>query len=77
MEFREKPAIAAFRQEVRNWIDNDLTDDERAVDARGNTSDESYGRILSVRKKLSNKGWAAPAWPKEYGGMGATVRHRV
>ena len=77
MEFREKPAIAAFRQEVRNWIDNDLTDDERAVDARGNTSDESYGRILSVRKKLSNKGWAAPAWPKEYGGMGATVRQQA
>ncbi len=77
MEFRETPTIAAFRQDVRNWIDNDLTADERSVDARGITSDESYGRVLSVRKKLSNKGWAAPAWPKEYGGMGATVRQQA
>ncbi len=77
MEFREKPAIAAFREDVRNWIQDDLSDDERSVEAPGLTPDESYERVLSVRKKLSDKGWAAPAWPKEYGGMGATVRQQA
>ncbi len=77
MEFREKPAIAAFREDVRNWIQDDLSEDERSVEAPGLTPDESYERVLSVRKKLSDKGWAAPAWPKEYGGMGATVRQQA
>ena len=77
MEFREKPAIAAFREEVRSWINNDLNEDERSVEAPGVTADESYKRILAVRKKLSDKGWAAPAWPKEYGGMGATFRQQA
>ena len=77
MEFREKPAIAAFREDVRNWIQDDLSEDERSVEAPGLTPDESYERVLSVRKKLSGKGWAAPAWPKEYGGMGATVRQQA
>ncbi len=77
MEFREKPAIAAFREEVRSWINNDLDDDERSVEGPGLTPDESYKRILSVRKKLSDKGWAAPAWPTEYGGMGATFRQQA
>ena len=77
MEFREKPAIAAFREEVRSWIKNDLNEDERSIEAPGLTPDESYKRILAVRKKLSAKGWAAPAWPKEFGGMGATFRQQA
>src|SRR5690606_12243078 len=31
----------------------------------------------SVRAKLAARGWIAPAWPKEYGGMGASVRQQA
>ncbi len=34
-------------------------------------------RVRSVRAKLAKKGWSAPAWPVEYGGMGATVRQQA
>jgi alkylation response protein AidB-like acyl-CoA dehydrogenase len=76
VEFREQPAIAAFRDEVRDWI-NSLSDEERGFDGFGSGSEESYERVLSVRKKLAQKGWSAPAWPREYGGMGATVRQQA
>ncbi|MGE0570802.1 MAG: acyl-CoA dehydrogenase family protein [Dehalococcoidia bacterium] len=77
MEFRDNTAIASFRDEVRDWINNDLTAEEREFDDFGTSADESYQRVLAVRKKLSAKGWAAPAWPKEYGGMGASVRQQA
>src|SRR3990172_4084463 len=31
------------------------------------------GPMADWRKKLADKGWAAPAWPKEYGGADMTV----
>ncbi|MCA9829304.1 MAG: acyl-CoA dehydrogenase family protein [Dehalococcoidia bacterium] len=77
MEFRDNAAIASFRDEVRDWINNDLSAEEREFDDFGMSPDDSYQRVLAVRKKLSAKGWAAPAWPKEYGGMGASVRQQA
>lgn len=77
MEFQDTPAIAAFRQEVRDWIHNDLSSDERDFEGMGMPNDANYERVMGVRKKLAAKGWAAPAWPKEYGGMGATVRQQA
>jgi alkylation response protein AidB-like acyl-CoA dehydrogenase len=76
MEFREKPEIAAFREEVRGWIGT-LSPEERDIDGFGNAGEGSYERVLAVRKKLAERGWSAPAWPKQYGGMGATVRQQA
>ncbi len=77
MEFRETPQIAAFRDEIRDFINNELDDAERGIDPFGQSSEDSYERVLSVRAKLAKKGWSAPAWPKEYGGMGAQVRQQA
>jgi alkylation response protein AidB-like acyl-CoA dehydrogenase len=77
MEFRDRPEITAFRDEVRAFIEKDLGEDEKGFELSGLTPEESWARTLSVRAKLSAKGWSAPAWPKEYGGMGATVRQQA
>ena len=79
MEFRDRPEIEAFRQEVRDWIKNDLTTEERGAYSPGDEiGDEvTASRVASVRSKMAARGWAAPAWPKEYGGMGATVRQQA
>ena len=77
MEFRDRPEITAFRKEVRDFIFNDLTEDERGL-ARANLNEgDNFARVLNVRKKLADRGWSAPAWPVEYGGMGATVRQQA
>jgi alkylation response protein AidB-like acyl-CoA dehydrogenase len=77
MEFRDNAAITAFRDEVRAFIEHDLTDDERSFEGMGVPGDEALERVYSVRKKLAARGWSAPAWPKEYGGMGATYRQQA
>jgi len=76
MEFRDSPQIAAFREEVRAFIDT-LPPEEKGIDGFGSGSDDTYERVLAVRKKLAAKGWSAPAWPNQYGGMGATVRQQA
>ena len=77
MQFRDRPEITAFRDDVRTFIQKDLSEDEKGFETSGLSPDESYARTLSVRAKLAAKGWSAPAWPKEYGGMGATVRQQA
>lgn len=74
MDLREKPEIAAFREDVRNFIDNELAPGERDVPRGG---EDSWERTQTVRKKLTAKGWTAMAWPAEYGGQGAPIRKQA
>jgi alkylation response protein AidB-like acyl-CoA dehydrogenase len=43
----------------------------------GMPGDDALERVYAVRRKLAARGWSAPAWPKEYGGMGATYRQQA
>lgn len=65
-----------FRDEVREFLDTYLTDDLRMA-GRGMTSVYAeHERSLAWQKILHARGWAAPAWPVEYGGAGWTVAQR-
>jgi alkylation response protein AidB-like acyl-CoA dehydrogenase len=78
MDFRETPEAAAFRAEVRTWIAEELADDERGIGwGSGRSDEDAWERMAGVRRKLAAKGWSAPAWPREYGGMGLTVRQQA
>lgn len=78
MDFRDTQEQAAFRVAVEDWVQHDLTDEERtpAVGqaARG---DDGWERAVAIRQKLAAKGWSAPAWPKEYGGMALGYRQQA
>jgi alkylation response protein AidB-like acyl-CoA dehydrogenase len=66
MDFRDRPEEAAFRKEVRDFI---------LAEAPLDKSDfrEAWQKGQTWWKKLQERGWIAPAWPKEYGGAGMTV----
>jgi alkylation response protein AidB-like acyl-CoA dehydrogenase len=65
-----------FREEVRAFLDANLTDEIRAA-GRLMTSVYADHRIqLDWQRILHARGWAAPAWPKEYGGAGWGVLQR-
>jgi alkylation response protein AidB-like acyl-CoA dehydrogenase len=66
MDFRDRPEEAAFREEVREFI---------LAEAPLDRSDfrEAWQKGQTWWKKLQERGWIAPAWPKEYGGAGMTV----
>jgi alkylation response protein AidB-like acyl-CoA dehydrogenase len=64
----------AFQQEVRTFITENYPESLRAVQAEG--EEMSKHDFLVWHKILAKKGWAAPAWPVEYGGTGWTPTQR-
>lgn len=54
-----------FRMEVRRWIEAQYPPEKRFPKHR-----MTYPEIKDWFDKLSAKGWIAPGWPREYGGMG-------
>jgi alkylation response protein AidB-like acyl-CoA dehydrogenase len=84
MDFRDTPVEAAFRAEVRAFIEQECPAGIkrrglRAAFGGGAWDDvrmsrpEYFARNAEWVKKLAKHGWIAPAWPKEYGGAGMTV----
>jgi alkylation response protein AidB-like acyl-CoA dehydrogenase len=74
MDFRDTPEEAEFRSEVRSFLEKELPSRERTADVMAAAFDRSrFEELREWRTKLANKGWIAPAWPKEYGGAGFSV----
>ena len=69
MDLRDTPEEAAFRAELRRWVESNLTDEIR----RGRF--EEAGREWS--RKLHEAGYAGLTWPKEYGGASAPYSHQA
>jgi len=75
MKFSYDADVEAFRQEVRAFIAAELPpEDERERRGEGGTqsNEEAYAYTMGFQKKLAARGWLAMAWPKEYGGGGAS-----
>lgn len=76
MQITLSPEDAAFRGEVRAFLDAELTPEMRAE------ADQQTGVFAEPdlghrwHSKLYKKGWIAPAWPKEFGGPGWTQVQR-
>jgi len=72
LDFRDSPDQAIWREEVRTFLEKE----KPKVDPEANPM-EAMRRAGSMMKewraKLSDKGWVAPAWPKEYGGASLSV----
>ena len=80
MDFRDSPEEAAFRREVGEFIAQNLPPSFRARDPEWGMFNTSRGRggapaedQRAWRKRLAERGWIAPAWPKEYGGAGMSI----
>ncbi len=74
MEFRFTPEEETFREELRAFLAQELPpgwtgslDDE----------DEDWDFTLKMRRRLAEKGWLTMAWPREYGGQGASHMKQV
>jgi alkylation response protein AidB-like acyl-CoA dehydrogenase len=68
MEFKFTAEHEALRKEVREFLAEALPN--RGTGPVRPTSQENWEEQLAFNKKLAQKGWIAPAWPKEYGGLG-------
>jgi alkylation response protein AidB-like acyl-CoA dehydrogenase len=68
----DSPDEAAFRLEVRTWLEANLP-----AALRGRTARPPPAELMPWYRTLSRKGWVAPHWPKQYGGMGATLNEQI
>jgi len=63
----------AFREEVRHFFATHLTDDLRAAGKLMTSAYADHEASLEWQRMLHSRGWAAPAWPVEYGGCDWSV----
>jgi alkylation response protein AidB-like acyl-CoA dehydrogenase len=68
----ESPSEQEFRREVRQWIDEKCPPGIRHRSARFTPAE-----LKPWHRMLFDKGWIAPHWPREFGGMGGTVIHQL
>ncbi|MGI8926493.1 MAG: acyl-CoA dehydrogenase family protein [Tepidiformaceae bacterium] len=66
MDFRFSPRQLAFRAEVRSWLRANVTP---GMEGFFYSEEEDPPRLKAFNKLLASRGWIAPAWPAEYGGM--------
>jgi alkylation response protein AidB-like acyl-CoA dehydrogenase len=69
---RDAPAEVEFRMEVRTWLEANLL-----PALRGRTTRPPPAELMPWYHALSRKGWIAPHWPRQYGGMGATLNEQI
>ena len=68
----DSPQDAAFRAEVRNWLEENLPRNLRGWSVR-----PPPDLLKEFHKRLYAKGWIAPHWPKEYGGTEMSLHQRL
>src|SRR5215813_6875676 len=80
MDFQSAPEQEALRKDFRSWLADNLPRDLRVddpVDDRVASTREMFERRLAWQKTMHKAGWVGIAWPKEYGGRGASIIERV
>jgi len=69
MDLTFSPTETAFRDELRSWL---ACNQPGQPPAEGG-EDAHYAWRRDWQRRLYDAGWAAPAWPTEYGGRGASL----
>lgn len=69
MDFRFTEEEEAFRAEVRQWLKKEIPPRWFELDAGlWEETEESWALSREFQRKLGEKRWLAPAYPREYGG---------
>ena len=66
--------LNALRAEVRAWLGENVPPDLDLPGADENITPELEAWTLEFRRKLGQKGWLAPSWPKYFGGGGFSAQ---
>ncbi len=69
-------ALAAFRREVRTFIEDSLTPSLRRAGRLRTSGFQDPDSAMAWQAVLHARGWAAPDWPVEHGGTGWSMAQR-
>ena len=70
MDFTFSAAEEALRSELRQFLGDVLPPDWQGLGSDISDDDFEFGQYFN--KRLAERGWIAPAWPRAYGGAGAS-----
>ena len=74
MEFRDTPEEAAFRTQIRTFINAKFPSVLKGVSAFEQPDEPDIAAAMKEwRTAVGKQGWTAPHWPREYGGAGMSV----
>ena len=78
MDLRDTPEEAAFRSEVRAWLEANAPDDLPELTSPAALRDlEDVGAAKAWSAKLAGAGYAGLTWPVEFGGRGAPLSYQA
>ncbi|OBK31795.1 acyl-CoA dehydrogenase [Mycobacterium asiaticum] len=81
MDFSYPAEVERFRDGLRAWLSENLTDEliaARRPSGRDLPGQEAvFERLRAWNATMADAGWAAVSWPREYGGRGATVLEQL
>ncbi|MBA4180538.1 MAG: hypothetical protein C0506_08120 [Anaerolinea sp.] len=78
MELRFGEKEENLRKEVREFLRTNLPKTEGEGGGQlGSRTDAAFEAALKFNNELGKRGWIAPAWPKEYGGLGASIYEQM
>ncbi len=72
MDFNDSPDQAAFRAEVRAFLDANAPVRRHSSETPYGAGDDAIAVAKDWQKRLYDAGWACIAWPEAFGGRGAT-----
>ena len=75
MDLRDTPEEAAFRAELRSWLEENLPDDLQGH--RGGATRFDGPEMRAWSRALYDAGYVGLTWPEEYGGGGAPYTHQA
>ena len=64
MDFSYPPEVEAFRKELREWLDANLTDDVVAAARGRDRTGAGFDTLRAWDAKVADAGWAAVSWPE-------------
>ena len=81
MDFRFSEAEERLRSEVRQFLQEHMPELD-PIDRVGSigglvVSENAFEKAMVFNKKLAERGWIAPGWPKEYGGLDASIYEQM
>jgi alkylation response protein AidB-like acyl-CoA dehydrogenase len=69
--------LAAFRSELRSWLQANVPDDLRPENAASLPDDERVRRLRAWQRRLAEARWVGITWPREYGGRDAGIPEQI
>ncbi|SJZ32768.1 Acyl-CoA dehydrogenase [Enhydrobacter aerosaccus] len=76
MDLALSPEDDAFRDDVRRFLDDNLSEDLREAGRKTGGVFADFAAGLRWHRILAGHGWSAPTWPREYGGTGWSATQR-